>query len=422
MPGKKIILIITYYWPPCGGAGVQRWLKFAKYLPEFGWEPIILTVDPEFATYPAIDTSLTSDIRDDLVVHSTKAINYFNLFNRKKTAAAGDLTFRKNSFKNKLVRFIRGNFFIPDPRKGWNRFAVKKASELIVSQDIKYVITTSPPHSAQLIGLKLKKKFPGLIWVADLRDPWTDIYYYKMFYPTFLSRALDKRLEKSVLISADKIVTVGNSLKDLFIAKLSLINDKIHVLTNGYDEEDFAGLSKTEPDVFTITYVGALTDSYPITGFLEAISDISQAGNIIILRFVGSVSPEQLKLIQDRSNNLQLEVIPYADHRKAIEYMINSSLLLLVIPDHPRNDLIITGKIFEYLGSETPVLGIGPTDGDANKILETSDSGKMFSYSNTSGIIEYISNLDNNQKSQKAEIKYSRKAITKLLIKILEKD
>ncbi|MCD4769924.1 MAG: hypothetical protein K8R35_07145, partial [Bacteroidales bacterium] len=262
----------------------------------------------------------------------------------------------------------------------------------------------------------------GIKWIADLRDPWTDIYYYNLFYPTYLSKYLDTYYERRTLNKSDIIITVGEKLRALLSGKLKDPDKKIDIISNGYDTEDFKELTRSVPEKFTITYVGALTDSYPITGFLEAISDIPQAGNDIILRFVGSVSPRQLKLIQARSNKFELEVIPYSDHRKAIEFMMNSSLLLLVIPDHPKNDLIITGKIFEYLGSETPVLGIGPTGGDADIILRSSEAGKMFSYSNTSDITEYILNLVNNQNPQKGKAKYSRRTNTKSLIKLFEED
>ena len=155
------VLIVTYYWPPSGGAGVQRWLKFSKYLPEFGWEPIILTVDPEFAAYPVTDFSLTGDLPVSVKVHKTPATNYFSIYRKDKTKipSAGFANNIDNTFKGKILRFVRGNFFLPDPRRGWNNYAFKKACELIKSEGIKHIITTSPPHSTQLIGLKLKKKY-----------------------------------------------------------------------------------------------------------------------------------------------------------------------------------------------------------------------------------------------------------------------
>jgi hypothetical protein len=172
------VLIVTYYWPPSGGAGVQRWLKFSKYLPEFGWEPIILTVDPEFAAYPVTDYSLSEGFPSSVKIFKTAATNYFRVYNKDKTRipTAGFANNKENTLKEKIMRFIRGNFFIPDPRRGWNSFAFRKACEIIETERIENIITTSPPHSTQLIGLNIKKKYPAINWIADLRDPWTDIY------------------------------------------------------------------------------------------------------------------------------------------------------------------------------------------------------------------------------------------------------
>src|SRR5674476_1533962 len=171
-PSKNKVLIITYYWPPSGGAGVQRWLKFSKYLPEFGWQPVIITVDPEYAAYPVTDYSLVTDLPETVKVYKTPSINYFSFYKKNKSnlPSAGFANNLDNTFKGKFLRFVRGNFFLPDPRRGWNRYAFNKACELIELEGIRHVITTSPPHSTQLIGLKLKKRFPSIMWTADLRD------------------------------------------------------------------------------------------------------------------------------------------------------------------------------------------------------------------------------------------------------------
>jgi glycosyltransferase involved in cell wall biosynthesis len=270
------VLIVTYYWPPSGGAGVQRWLKFSKYLPEFGWDPIILTVDQVYATYPVTDYSLTNDLPSSVKVFTTPATNYFDIYKKDKSKipSAGFANSVDNTFKGKLLRFVRGNFFIPDPRKGWNKYAFKKACELIEKEGIRHIITTSPPHSTQLIGLKIKKRYPALKWIADLRDPWTDIYYYKHFYPTIISKAIDLKFEKSVLQNADKIITVGRSLKTLFSVKVSDVARKTEVITNGYDESDFKEVTKIIPKRFTITYVGTLSDIYPIEGLIPALKTL----------------------------------------------------------------------------------------------------------------------------------------------------
>jgi len=374
---------------------VQRWLKFSKYLPEFGWEPIILTVDPEFAAYPVTDFSLKEDLPSSIKVYSTPAINYFGIYKKdiSKIPSAGFANSIDNTLKGKLLRFIRGNFFLPDPRKGWNKYAYKKACELIETEGIKNIITTSPPHSTQLVGLKIKKKYPALNWIADLRDPWTDIYYYKQFYPTFFSKLIDLGYEESVLRKADKIITVGASLKNLFSAKVKGIESKTEVITNGYDKDDFSGMIAETPSKFTITYVGTLSDIYPVDGFLNALYSFKEKRNEFILRFIGTVSQKQKDLIQSKTGASIVEFIPYVDHTEAIKYMLNTSVLLLIIPDHQSNKSIITGKLFEYLASGKPIVCLGPADGDAAVIIEITGHGITFSYADSKGISEYLSTL-----------------------------
>jgi glycosyltransferase involved in cell wall biosynthesis len=359
------VLIVTYYWPPSGGAGVQRWLKFSKYLPEFGWEPVILTIDPEYAAYPVTDYSLKEDLPSSVRVYPTHATNYFGIYkkDRSKIPTAGFANNIDNTFKGKIFRFIRGNFFLPDPRRGWNKFALKKAFELIETEGIRNIITTSPPHSTQLIGLKIKKKHPSVNWIADLRDPWTEIYYYKQFYPTFISRWIDLKYEESVLKKTDKIITVGASLKNTFSLKVKGIENKTEVITNGFDEDDFSGITAYNPSRFTITYVGTLSDIYPVDGFLSALNIFKEKGNEFMLRFIGTVSQNQKDLIQSKTGNSTLEFIPYVDHAAAVEFMLKTTVLLLIIPDHQSNKSIITGKLFEYIAAGKPIICLGPVMG-----------------------------------------------------------
>jgi glycosyltransferase involved in cell wall biosynthesis len=418
------VLIITYYWPPSGGAGVQRWLKFAKYLPENGWMPVILTIDPEYAAYPVTDDSLINDLPADIKVFKTKATNYFSIYKKDKSAipSAGFANNTDNSFKSKVLRFVRGNFFLPDPRKGWNSYAFKKACDIIESENIKVVVTTSPPHSTQLIGLKLKRKYSSLRWIADLRDPWTDIYYYKQFYPTMLSKAIDSSLEKKVLRRADKIVTVGQSLKTLFSSKLNGDGKKIEVITNGYDDTDFDGSAKSKPGRFTITYVGTLSDTYPVEGLIPALNNLQKKENGFVLRFVGSVSDKTLRFLKNSLDPSSLEFLPYVKHDEAIKYMMSSSLLLLIIPLHQSNKSILTGKLFEYMASGVPVLCLGPVDGDASEIIKDSKCGKTFGYYDFDNIARFITDMltktpDPDMNSITA---YSRRNLTLKIVKILE--
>ncbi|MBP8959290.1 MAG: glycosyltransferase [Bacteroidales bacterium] len=418
------VLIITYYWPPGAGAGVQRWLKFSKYLPDYGWKSLILTVDPLYAQYPATDESLLKDVLEKSKVFKTPAINYFRLASKdnSRIPTAGFANQGKKGPVQWLMRFIRGNFFIPDPRRGWNRFAFKKACEIISNENVTRIITSGPPHSTHLIGLKLKKKFPDILWIADFRDPWTDIYYYREFYHTFAARLLDRHYEKTVLVNADKIITVGQTLKKILSSKASGINDKIFVVANGYDEEDFKGIQPVEPDIFTITYTGTLSQAYPLTGFAEAVRKLTDSGMAVRLRFVGVVSPEQKKLLLSYVPENIVEFIPYASHPEAIKYMVSSSALLLIIPDHESNKSIVTGKLFEYLASGRPVILIGPKDGDAAEIIEKTDGGSIPGY-DANDIEKAILQIIKNKLCPVKEktILYSRKKLAGEIANILNK-
>jgi glycosyltransferase involved in cell wall biosynthesis len=389
------VLIVTYYWPPSGGAGVQRWLKFSKYLPEFGWQPVILTVDPVYAAYPVTDDSLTNEVPSSLKVHKTPAVDYFSIYKKDKSRipAAGFANSVDNTLKGKVSRFIRGNFFIPDPRRGWNRFAVRKACELIENEGIKHIITTSPPHSTQLIGLKIKTKFPEIKWIADLRDPWTDIYYYEKFYPTFISKSIDSGFERRVLKNADNIITVGSSLKEIFSLKTKGIAEKIVVIPNGFDAIDFKDIKLSYPSRFTLTYVGTLSDIYPVGSLINALKSFRDEGKDFILRFVGTISEKNRELIRSSIHDESVEFISNVIHSKAIEYMMSSTVLILIIPLHKSNKSIVTGKLFEYLAVGRPILCIGPPDGDAAEIIKKCRSGVTADYINNGTISDFLGNF-----------------------------
>jgi len=269
MAAKKV-LIITYYWPPAGGAGVQRWLKMAKYLPQFGIEPFVLTVDESYASYPVVDPSFLDEVSSETKVYRTKSFEplriYGKLFGKKKVPYSGFTNVNTHTVGSKLSRWIRGNFFIPDARKGWNKYALPKALEIIKAENIETVITTGPPHSTHLIGLQLKNRKPTLKWIADFRDPWTDIYYYDDLLHTKRSKAKDLKLEKVVLNKSDLVLAVCPSNQKLLAQKLPKEQrGKIKLITNGFDEEDFEGVNRTSSDrILKIGYTGTLAQSYDV--------------------------------------------------------------------------------------------------------------------------------------------------------------
>ncbi len=416
------ILIITYYWPPSGGAGVQRWLKFSKYLPEYGWEPIILTVDPGAAEYPAIDRSLEKEIYPDVKVFKTSAVNYFKLFRftkRRSKKENNEIAITGSKVMEDIARFIRGNFFIPDPRIGWNRYALRKATELILREKIKFVITTSPPHSTQLIGLKLKKRFPEIRWISDLRDPWTGIYYYDQFLHTKFAKQKDSRLESEVLLKCDRVITIGKNLAEHFIGIMDSVKNKSYVIYNGYDETDFEGIEYSKSNELLITYVGTITDQYPLGNLVDILSSLnSRDPQIIRLRFVGTVSKNWRKELTSKLGE-SVEILPYCDHKTSIGHIISSNILLLAIPDHPGNRIIITGKIFEYMRSGLPILCLGPEDGEAATILKKTGAGQCFDYADREGIEKFIAEYIRTVKKYNTPPEYTRANLTKQLISVL---
>ncbi|MFC2175958.1 glycosyltransferase family 4 protein [Bacteroidota bacterium] len=419
------VLIITYYWPPSGGAGVQRWLKFAKYLPEFGYDVHVLTVKPDRATYPQTDNSLLEQVPKNITVHCTDATDSYAIYSLfGKGAPSGgfandDVSGLKGLIK-KIARFIRGNVFIPDPRKGWNRFAVSKALELIDTLKIDTVVTTSPPHSTQLIGLELKSK-RNIRWIADMRDPWTKIYYVSELMQTQWAKNKNIKLERQVLENADSVVTVSQSLANEFVGLVpSLKSKNVAVIPNGFDEDDFQ--LKVPLDLqFTIGYMGTITEQYDISALLKAIG----SSNLEVgFRFIGDVQADLRKRVAEVSK--RCEFTGYLNHDKALEKAAASSILLLVIPKVQDNKGILTGKLFEYLALKRPILGIGPLDGDAAKVLKETRAGEMFDYSDASRIASFLQNQMNlfaegNLAFIDSDIdKYTRKALTEQFTNVLK--
>lgn len=422
----KKVLIITYYWPPSGGAGVQRWLKFAKYLPEFGWQPVILTVDPEYASYPQRDESLQSEVDPNCLVYTTKSFELYTIYKlisgKKEVPYGGFANESKEGLLQKASKFIRGNFLLPDPRKGWNKYALKKAIELIKEFNIDTVVTTSPPHSTQLIGLKLKQQF-NIRWIADLRDPWTDIYYYNQFKHTALARKTDKTYERKVVENADLLITVSEDVKRIFAEKSSLpVAAKTVVIPNGFDEDDFRLIQIPTETKKIITYSGTISEAYDVDCLLEALSRLDEGlKSQILIRFVGKVLSSIVQ--QFRSTGLEIELVGYVDHPKSIEYLFRSDLLLLVLPKVKNNRGILTGKFFEYLASQKPILAIGPIDGDLAKIIQETKCGSMFDYADAEGILQYIQESLNNpvfETNPEMANQYSRKQLTRKIVQLLE--
>jgi glycosyltransferase involved in cell wall biosynthesis len=422
----KKVLIITYYWPPSGGAGVQRWLKFAKYLPQMGWQPVVLTVDPAYASYPQRDESLAREVSPHCLVETTRSFELYNLYKlitgKKQVPFGGFADSTHESPLQRLSKFLRGNFLLPDPRRGWNRYAYRRALKLIQEHGIDTVITTSPPHSTQLIGLKLKRKL-GIRWIADLRDPWTDIYYYHQFQHTPLALYLDQRYERLVVEQADQLITVSEDVKRLLAAKTSLpVAPRITVIPNGYDSEDFEGIPPVKEEQFVITYTGTISEAYPLQAFIAAIKSLDRGmRQRMKFRFVGNMPATVKEQLQQAG--VQMELTGYVSHARSVAYLLSSDLLLLVIPEVANNRGILTGKFFEYLAAQKPILAIGPTRGDLAALIDETQCGRIFNYDDAPGMALFITDTFYNQQdispSPQAALAYSRQQLTTRIVQLL---
>jgi glycosyltransferase involved in cell wall biosynthesis len=426
----KKVLIITYYWPPSGGAGVQRWLKLSKYLPSFGWEPVILTVDPQYASYPQQDLSLMNEISPGLEIYHTKSSTgifsaYKKLTGNKEIPYGGFANEVNPVFMQKIARFTRGNFFLPDARKGWNRYALGSALEIIIEKKIENIITTSPPHSTQMIGLKLKKKL-NIKWIADLRDPWSDIYYTDRMYQTSLAGCINRSMEVRILNSADRVISTCNATRNLFRSRLheNQSPEKIITVTNGFDPDDII-TADIKPANFTITYLGTFAGNYEIDVLAKAIDYVETVNfKEINLNFIGSIDGKVERIFKDRKN-VRLNIKPYVEHSKAMEYLAGSAALLLVVPSGKKSDQMIPGKLFEYLASGRPVIAIGPEDSDVAEILKETNGGRIFGQNDSARLGEYLVEImDNfnkgNFKTSPAGInQYTRRNLTEKIAGVL---
>ncbi|WP_223816057.1 glycosyltransferase family 4 protein [Adhaeribacter rhizoryzae] len=396
---KLQVLFITYYWPPSGGAGVQRCLKFVKHLPAYNIIPTVVTVSEKEASYPVLDQSLAADIPEGIRVIRTSTNEPFEYYKKitgkKEIPYGGFANEQKGSVVQKFFKFLRGNLFIPDARVGWNKFAIKACAELLTKEKFAAIITTSPPHSTQLIGLELQQKFK-VKWIADLRDPWTDIYYYKDLQHTAIARKIDENYERSVIQKANALLVTSTDTKRLFLAKAPEIEStKISVIPNGYDEEDFTEPSAPPQDAFVITYTGTITDIYNIEAFLKALAKLTTVHPDIPfqLRFVGKISSEVKEQIEDAGLQHLTHLISFVPHSESVKYLLSSTILLMGIPDVENNYCILPGKLFEYLAANKPIICIGPIHSDADHIIDECGAGRVFHYAAFDLIFDHLDQL-----------------------------
>ena len=419
------VLIITYYWPPSGGSGVQRWLKFVKYLTQFGIEPVVYTVDEP--NYAIEDITLENEVPKSVKVlkQPIKEPNdILKLFgNKNKKTSAGFLS-ENPSFFGKIMQYVRANYFIPDARKFWVKPSVTYLTEYLKNNPVDVLITTGPPHSLHLIGLQLKNKL-GVKWIADFRDPWTDIDYFQKLPLTKKSEKKHHQLENEVVSKADCVLVVGNTMKENFLK----FNKNVQVITNGYDGD--RNSSKNELDKkFTLVHVGLVNaDRNPKVLFRvlsELITENTSFAKDFKLVFVGKLANEVIENLYQNNLKSHTEIIDYLPHKEVIGFQRKAQILLLLVNDVPSSKGIITGKIFEYLQSERPILAIGPEDGDLSDILSETSSGEVIDFNDAHKMKRSIEKLylDYQQNELISETKnidkYHRKALTEELSIIIK--
>lgn len=430
------VLIISYYWPPSGGAGVQRWLKFVKYLPSFNWQPHIYTaLNGEM---PVIDPSLEKDVPNEAIIIKKPIWEPYSIYkkiNGKKKSEKINAAFlnegkKKGLFQNLSV-WIRGNFFIPDARRFWIKPSVKFLNAYIKEQNINYIISSGPPHSMHVIALKLKQQNPHLKWVADFRDPWTNIDFYNQL---MLSKAADKKhhaLEKSVINTADTVISVGQFMSNEFTKMHQETGgkntSKFKVITNGFDRDDLPVIEIDKDKKFSIAHIGTLVKDRNPDILWKVLSALTQNNSEfekqLEIKLVGKVDSFVLEELTKYKLEKYLNKIDYLPHNEVIIEQQKSKVLILLVNNTPNSKGILTGKIFEYMMSGSPILAIGPEDGDLAKLLNETKAGVICGFDNQLKLEKSILNLFQQSEltNHHSEIeKYSRQSLTKELVRILE--
>ncbi len=426
---QKKILIITYYWPPAGGPGVQRWLKFVKYLPDFGFQPIVYI--PENPSYPIIDENLLSEVSNQAVILRNKIVEPYqwaSFLSKNKTTkiSAGIIpNKKKQTFLDQFLLWIRGNIFIPDARVLWIKPSVKYLEKYISENGISTIITSGPPHSLHLIGLELKRKL-NVKWVADFRDPWTTIGYHKALKLSEFAASKHKQLESKVLKTADLILVTSPTTR----AEFKQITSKpIEVITNGYDIEKIG--NQILDKKFSLAHIGSFLSERNPRILWESISELIRENSLFAshfqLKLIGAVSQEvidSIALFQLQNYVLNLG---YVSHDEAIIHQKKSQVLLLIEIDSEDTKSIIPGKLFEYMVSERPIIGVGPKESDFAQIIIDTNTGVFADYSEKEKLKNYIANyfslfLEGNLKSNAVGLqKYSRRNLTEKLAVLLKR-
>jgi len=428
---KPRVLIISYYWPPSGGAGVQRWVKFVKYLRDFGWEPVVYV--PENPEYPSLDATFAKDLPEGLEVIKRPIWEPYSIY--RKLTGKGDQPINagfisenaKKVWKDTLSIRLRGNFLIPDPRCFWIRPSVRFLSAYLKDNPVQAVVTTGPPHSMHRIGYGLKKQFPNLPWLADFRDPWTNIDFYHELGLTRISDAIHHRMERQVVQKADAVVVVSGGMFEEF--KI-LKPKRLVMIPNGFDTADVYKTDAVPDQQFTISHIGTMNAARNPEVMWKAIRQLCDE-NIFFqkdvkIQLIGKVDFSVLESLKNNMLEDKAEKTDYLPHAQAIQRQQSSQVLLLIINNTPNAKGILTGKFFEYIASGRPVIGVGPSDGDAAQVLNETGAGKMIDYEDVDSAKQVLSEWyalfqEKRLKVDASEVeKYSRRSLTGELAGLLE--
>jgi len=430
---NKKVLIITYYWVPSGGSGVQRFLKFTKYLREFGWEPVIYTV--ENGEYPVIDHSLQKDVPENLTVIKQpiwEPYSFYKRFVGQKQSERMNPAFFSEKKKPKLTEkfsiWLRGNFFIPDARMFWIKPAVRFLKNYLKENPVDVVISTGPPHSAHRIAYHLQQEIK-IRWLADFRDPWTQIDFYHELMLTNRADRKHRRMEKEVLQQADAVTVIGETMKDEF---QKIVNRPVEVITNGYDEKDIKqpdGERTKLDNRFSVVHIGTMVKARNPVVLWKALSELVKENTALAsdleIKLIGKVDVNARENIAAEGLTKFLTIIDYLPHDEVIRKQTEAQLLLLMVNDTPTSKGIVTGKMFEYLASRRPILCIGPEDGDAAKILIECKAGVVNNYTDVQSLKKHLLNFYTQYKNGTLGVestgyeRYSRKNLTGKLATVL---